>query len=68
MINFIICEDEPELLNIYQQQIDKFMMKYDIDYTCYTFDRYNNKWKRIIKSVVGFKIYLLDIKTGKDQE
>ena len=63
MINFIICEDEPELLKMYQQQIDKFMMKYDIDYTCYTFDRYNIKWKRSIRTIVGFKIYLLDIKT-----
>lgn len=34
MINFVICEDEPELLKEYKYQIDKFMMKYDIEYKC----------------------------------
>ena len=63
MINFIICEDKPELLKEYKNQIDKFMMKYDIEYKCHTFDCYDNKWKREINKIKGFKIYLLDIKT-----
>ena len=65
MINFVICEDEPELLKEYKYQIDKFMMKYDMDYTCYTFDCYDKNWKTTIRNLVGFKIYLLDIKTEK---
>lgn len=65
MINYIICEDEPELLNMYEKQIDKFMMKYDMDYTCYTFDCYDKNWKTTIRNLVGFKIYILDIKTEK---
>ena len=65
MINYIICEDEPELLNMYEKQIDKFMMKYDMDYTCYTFDCYDKNWKTTIRNLIGFKIYLLDIKTEK---
>lgn len=65
MINFIICEDEPELLKEYKNQIDKFMMKYDIDYKCHVFDCYNKKWKRAIKEIKGFKIYLLDIRTDE---
>ena len=65
MINYIICEDEPELLNMYEKQIDKFMMKYDMHYTCYTFDCYDKNWKTTIRNLIGFKIYLLDIKTEK---
>ena len=63
MINFIICEDEPELLKEYQHQIDKFMMKYDLEYKCYTFNRYDKKWDNEIQKIKGFKVYLLDIKT-----
>lgn len=63
MINFIICEDKLELLKEYKYQIDKFMMKYDIEYKCYTFTCYDNKWEREIKEIKGFKVYLLDIKT-----
>lgn len=63
MINFIICEDEPELLKEYQKQIDKFMMKYDIDYKCYIFNCYSKDWKKAAKNIKGFKIFLLDIKT-----
>lgn len=65
MINYIICEDEQELLNMYEQQIDKFMMNYDMDYTCYTFDCYDKNWTTTIRNLVGFKIYILDIKTEK---
>ena len=63
MINFIICEDEPELLNMYEQQIDKFMMKYDIEYKCHKFNCYGKRWTRVTQNIIGFKIYLLDIKT-----
>ena len=63
MINFIICEDEPELLNMYEQQIDKFMMKYDIEYKCHKFNCYGKRWTRVTQNIIGFKIYILDIKT-----
>ena len=63
MINFIICEDEPELLNMYEQQIDKFMMKYDIEYKCHKFNCYGKRWTRVTQNIIEFKIYLLDIKT-----
>lgn len=63
MINFIICEDEKELLKEYKNQIDKFMMKYDIEYKCDIFDCYDDKWKNAVQNIKGFKIYLLDIRT-----
>ena len=56
MINFIICEDEPELLNMYEQQIDKFMMKYDIEYKCHKFNCYGKRWTRVTQNIIGFKI------------
>lgn len=62
MINFIICEDEPELLKEYKYQIDKFMMKYDIDYKTHMFTSYDSKWEKSVRKIKGFKVYLLDIK------
>ena len=65
MINFVICEDEPVLLKQYVSEIDRFMMRYDMDYKCHTFQGYDEKWKEYAKKADGFKIYLLDIKTAK---
>lgn len=65
MISFIICEDEIELQKEYKYQIDKFMMKYDIEYKLYTFTSYDDNYQRKTKKIKGFKIYLLDIKTNK---
>ena len=64
MINFIICEDEPELLKEYKYQIDKFMMKYDIDYKTHMFTSYDSKWEKSVRKIKWFKVYLLDIKTA----
>lgn len=64
MINFIICEDEPELLKEYKYQIDRFMMKYDIDYKTHMFTSYDSKWEKSVRKIKGFKVYLLDIKTA----
>ena len=65
MINFVICEDEKILAKEYKRQIDNFMMNYDIDYKCHTFDGYDENWKKFARKDEGFKIYLLDIKTEK---
>lgn len=65
MINFIICEDELVLQKSYLYQIDKFMMKYDVEYKYQTFNCYNNKWKKAAKDTPGFKVFLLDIRTDE---
>lgn len=65
MINFIICEDEETLSKKYKVEIEKFMMKYDIDYKFYTFKGYTEKWIEYVSKSDGFKVYLLDIKTEK---
>ena len=53
MINFVICEDEPLLLNKYINEIDKFMMRYDTDYKCYKYKGYDEEW--IAKRVKGIQ-------------
>lgn len=63
MINFIICEDEIALSNIYKKEIEKIMMNQDIDYKINIFRDYTDKWKDFASNNNNFKIYLLDIKT-----
>lgn len=65
MISFAICEDEKILARKYKREIDKFMMKYDIDYNCYYFSGYDDVWEAFVRKNKGFKVYLLDIKTAK---
>ena len=65
MINFIICEDSKVLATKYSLVVEKFMMKYDTDYTVKTFSEYNKEWYKHIQKDEGFKIYILDIKTPK---
>ena len=62
MIEFIICEDEKEIMGLYKTIIEKVMMSYDIEYKCNFFDGYNSKWKKLSKNG-NFKIYILDLKT-----
>jgi len=63
MINFIICDDKDLLVTKWKNEIDKFMMKYDIDYKCYMFHEYDKEFQSVAKQEMGFKIYLLDIVT-----
>ena len=63
MINFIICDDNKEFLKKQKHLIDKFMMKYDIEYKCSLFYEYNNDFNKAVEEDFGFKIFLLDIQT-----
>lgn len=65
MINFVICEDESVLAEEYKNEIDKFMMKYDDEYTFKFFDGYTEEWRKFARTNTDFKVYLLDIKTNK---
>ncbi len=64
MINFIICEDEEVLANEYTLEIDKFMMRYDNDYKCYIYNGYTEAWKKTAQADLGFKVFILDLKTS----
>lgn len=64
MISFVICEDEKVLREEYKDIISKYMMNYDYEYKFVTFDGYNDKFDKYIKTPEDFKVYLLDIKTN----
>ena len=63
MLNFIICDNKKDFRDRMQRVVDKHMMKLDIDYKTHIFDEYDNNFKKLAKQDIGFKIYLLDIKT-----
>lgn len=61
MIKFIICEDNPDALERAGQTVTKSMMKHDIEYKVYKFEKYNKELKTIINEDYDTKIYILDI-------
>lgn len=63
MLNFIVCEDDKVFQQEVKHQIEKFMMKSDINYRVYLFDDYGSEFEKAVKDELGFKIYFLDIKT-----
>lgn len=65
MLAFVICEDEKLLAKHYKNEIDKFMMRYDIDYKVLIFAGYTEEWRKYAETEEDFKIYLLDIKTAR---
>lgn len=63
MLNFIVCEDDPIFAKQMHSIIEGYMMNFDIDYRYHSFDGYNEKFEKIVKDDIGFKIFFLDIKT-----
>ena len=61
MLNFIICEDNSEVIKINQDIINKVMFNNNFDYKIYSYTTYNDELSNIIKCNIGKKIYLLDI-------
>ena len=63
MLNFIICDDEKEFRDLIINEIDKFMMNYDVEYKKYPFETYDEKFEAVARKDLGFKVYFFDIKT-----
>ena len=63
MINFIICEDNKYVRNIYEDIVSKITMPYDFTYNLYSFEKYDTKLKNIIKTPSDLNIYLLDLES-----
>ena len=59
MINFIICNNKNK--KTYEEEIDNYMMNYDIEYKIYFCSDYNKNWTKIVEKEIGFKVYILDI-------
>ncbi len=63
MLNFIVCEDDPNFLKKMKKDIDNYMMNYDMDYKFYSFNGYDAQFEKVAKGDIGFKVFFLDIKT-----
>ena len=61
MINFVVCEDNKIILQRNIDIINRVMFKNNINYRVYPFSNYNDDLKKLIKSDIGKKIYILDI-------
>lgn len=70
MIEFVVCDDNKYVRNINERIISKVAMPYDFNYTVYSYEKYNLKFKKLIESAVDIRIYILDLelpgKTGID--
>lgn len=64
MLNFIVCEDEPEFARKMKKVIENYMMNFDMDYKYYGLDGYDRRFEKLVKDDIGFKIFFLDIKTN----
>ena len=63
MINFIICDDDKRIVENIKNMIINYMMKNSIEYKTHLFYDLDDKFMKIVKSKMPFKIYMLDIET-----
>lgn len=63
MINFIVCDDNKNILKKVKEIIINSMMNNDTGYEIHIFNDYDNSFKDIIKAEIPNKIYILDIET-----
>ncbi len=61
MVNFIVCDDNKELLNNVVELINKLMMKNCHEYKVHSFTDYNDKFMNIMDEKLPCKIYILDV-------
>ena len=64
-MEFVVCDDEAVFRKNVVKIIDKLLIKNDIDYKIYEFEKYDKKFDKLIKTK-NRKIYILDIET-KDE-
>lgn len=61
MLEFIICEDNKYVRDIYENMLSKICMPYDFNYSVHSFEKYNIKLKNLINKPSNIKIYILDL-------
>ena len=66
MINFIVCDDDKNILNKTKDIIDKSMLKNDIHYNKHLFNDYDNNFRKIANKKLANKIYIMDIATPSE--
>jgi len=63
VVNFIVVDDNLEILKTVKNVIVKTMMRRKIDYKTSAFDDYDDKFSKAMNSSMPNKIYILDIET-----
>lgn len=63
MINFIICDDNLEMLQNVKNIINNVMMKNNYAYKIHPFTEYDQQFYQTMNSRISNKIYVLDIET-----
>lgn len=63
MINFIICDDNKAVVENIKNIISKCMIKNNFEYKTHLFYDLDDKFMKITRSSLPFKIYILDIET-----
>lgn len=61
MTSFIVCEDNNVILQKNIDIINRVMFENNIEYRVYSFSSYSDELKKVIKTNIGKKIYVLDI-------
>ncbi len=59
MLNFVICDDNQQLLASAKEIVNNFMMNFDMEYQVWEFQDYGQDFQDLAKKEIGFKIYLL---------
>lgn len=65
MLNFVICDDEPEIRKTILKIISKLMMPVDIEYKTHEFEAYNHEFEKFVNKKIGRRIYILDVEVNK---
>ena len=68
MINFIVCDDNKNILNKVKKIIENTMMNNDVGYEIHLFSDYDAKFLELVKEKIPNKIYILDIETQTKSE
>lgn len=63
MINFIICDDNQKVVEDIKKVVAKCMMKNNFEYKTHLFYDLDDRFMKITRSTLPFKIYILDIET-----
>ena len=63
MINFIVCDDNKDILKRVNEIITNAMMNNDVGYKIHLFTDYDSNFKNLINAKIPNKIYILDIET-----
>lgn len=64
MIEFIICDDNKDFNQLLRKKIINIMSKYkEIECIFHSFSGYGKEFENVVKNVISFKVYFLDIET-----